>query len=197
MRSSGRISAPCQAQARMAMISAKPKTRTRDARDERGGCSRSARETAFAGCVMGSGVPLVQPDERNAMAWSDAGLLLELGELVVDLAQLGLLLGRRHRLVVLDLQPVPEQRHLADRDELLVARCLEQAPLQILENLQLALHLGGILALARTAIIDEEGLDLVLLRLRQIGAPGDRIGRNQRRLPDHAHFLEALRLILL
>src|SRR3546814_18786564 len=52
-------------------------------------------------------------------------------------------------------------------------------------------------AVAIGAIAGEEGLEHLLVVIRQILAPDDRVGRDQRRFPDHLDLLQLLRLGLL
>src|SRR5258708_38383357 len=109
-RSSGRISAPRQAQARTAIAAAQPsRVGSEVLRSRRG---RPVAAAPAASCVT------------NA-AGSGARLLRQLVELGVDLGDLRLLLVGGDLVVVLELGALAEELELADRDELGVARILE------------------------------------------------------------------------
>src|SRR3546814_7477849 len=109
----------------------------------------------------------------------------------VDFSQLGLLLGRTHRAVDADLTALREQLQLAYGQQLVVVRNTELAPLQTCQHGQL--FVVG-------AVVGEEIVDLLLGRFRQVLAPYDGVGWNQRRLPDNLQlrrlgrvgFLQAL-----
>src|SRR5690242_9225573 len=107
-RSQGRISAPRQAQPRRSAATAQPSSAASEAlRPRRGGSIAAA-----PACI----------------AMSGSGLLLQLGELRVDLDDPGLLLVGRHRAVVLELGFLAEELELPDRDQLGVRRFPEGCP---------------------------------------------------------------------
>ncbi len=115
-------------------------------------------------------------------------LLLQFRKLAIDFSELRLFVGRCHIRVVLDLFAVLEQLELAYWQQLVVARFLEAVEIERRQYLFFP---------RIVSIGEQKVLHLFLDPWIEVFAPDERIGRNQRRTPDLAHFGGFLRVGLL